>query len=151
VIIHRFNNSDPEEDSGMDVPEPELPVLPPPRRDNDISTLSIIAYGLRSDDIDFSSDQLKYGTPEIPRAEGTDLDKIPRQDLTPDDAPPDFRSSIRSVSFSFNDMPTVVEVPDDETSLLTPLGLFFIIDEEPLRDIGSPEKVSATSLDDHLQ
>jgi len=149
VIHHHHTDSDFEEASEM-VLEPELPILPRPRRDSDMSNPSTVVHGLQSELMDFSSDQLVHGTPELPRARDMDLDTIPSDDLSPDNSPQNFRSSTRSLSVSFNDMPTVAEMPDDE-SPRTPLGSSFVIDDEVSRDSGSPNKISATNPDDHLQ
>ncbi|KAK0614089.1 hypothetical protein B0T14DRAFT_486171 [Immersiella caudata] len=152
VIVHRRADSDSDDTSELDIPEPDLPTLPRSRRDSDISNPSTIVHGLQSELMDFSSDQLEHGTPEIPRVRDADLGTIPSDELSPDNSPPDFRSSTRSVSVSFNDMPTVAEIPDDDSSgPRTPLGSSFAIDDDVSRDLGSPGKASTTSSDDHLQ
>ncbi|KAK0638657.1 hypothetical protein B0T16DRAFT_338081 [Cercophora newfieldiana] len=139
--------------SELDIPEPELPSLPRPRRDSDVSNPSTVVHGLglQSELVDFSSDQLEHGTPELPRVRDADLGTIPSDELSPGNSPQDFRSSTRSLSVSFNDMPTVAEIPDDESSPRTPLGSTFVIDDDVSRDLGSPGKASPTSADDHLQ
>ncbi|KAK5658486.1 hypothetical protein OQA88_1876 [Cercophora sp. LCS_1] len=139
-----------EDSSDDDVPEPELPTLPRSRRDSDISNPSTVIRGLRSD-MDFSSDQLEHGTPELPRLRDSDLRVIPSDDLSPDNSPQAFRSSTRSVSVSFNDMPTVAEISEDSSNPRTPLQSSFMIDEDTSREVGSPGKASVSSADDQLQ
>ncbi|KAH8887402.1 hypothetical protein GQ53DRAFT_784347 [Thozetella sp. PMI_491] len=78
-----------------------------------------------------------HGTPERPRHRDTEREATPSEEMSPVSSPPTFRSSTRSVSVSFNDMPTVTELPDDESPPKTP--------------IGSPDKISTSAADDQLQ
>ncbi|KAK4452268.1 hypothetical protein QBC34DRAFT_345852 [Podospora aff. communis PSN243] len=152
VIVYRRARSDSGDTSELDIPEPDLPTLPRSRRDSDLSNPSTIVHGLQSELVDFSSDQLEHGTPEIPRVRDADLGAIPSDELSPGNSPQDFRSSTRSVSVSFNDMPTVAEIPDDDLSgPTTPLGSSFVMDDEVSRDLGSPGKASTSNSDEHLQ
>lgn len=145
----------PEGDSDFDYmpeeegPEPELPYLPRPRRDSEASNLSTVVHEIPSD-MTFSSDQLEHGTPELPRLRDDDLDPIPSDDFSLEVSPQPFRSSVRSVSVSFNDMPTVAEIPDDESSLMTPLQSSFL-EEAGSSHLGSPAKITAAKSDDQLQ
>ncbi|KAK1825635.1 hypothetical protein QBC39DRAFT_54186 [Podospora conica] len=134
---------------GMEGPEPELPSLPRPRRNSEVSNMSTVVHELPSD-MNFSSDQLEHGTPELPRLRNDDLDPIPSDDFSLEASPQPFRSSVRSVSFSFNDMPTVAEIPDDESSLLAPRQSSFL-EEAGSSLLGSPAKITAAKSDDHLQ
>ncbi len=142
---------DSDDMSELDVPQPDLPVLPRPRRGSGTSGASTIVHGPQSSFVDFSSDQLEHGTPELPRLREVDYEAIPSDDLSPANSPQPFRSSTRSLSVSFNDMPTVAEVPCDESSTTTPLNSSFAICDEVSRDFGSPSKMSSTSADDQLQ
>ncbi|KAK0719757.1 hypothetical protein B0H67DRAFT_483843 [Lasiosphaeris hirsuta] len=137
----------------VEVPQPELPTLPRPRRDSDVSNPSTVVHGSQSGFMDFSSDQFEHGTPERPRLRDMDMEAIQSDDLSPGNSPQQFRSSTRSLSVSFNDMPTVAEIPDDESSPRTPLKSSRMRDDDLHRDIGSPGKMSiiGTSADDQLQ
>ena len=130
------------------VPEPDLPLLPP-RRSSDVSSSSTVVHGLPSGFAEFSSDQLEHGSPELPRMRDADLEAIPSDDLSLESSPRTFRSSTRSLSVSFNDMPTVAEIPGDE-SPRTPVQSSFMEYDLP-RDPGSPGKTSISSSDDQLQ
>ncbi len=125
------------EDMSVDLPEPELPPLPRPRSGSDASTTSTIVHGSQVGNMTFSSDPPDHGTPERPRHRDMEREMTPGEDMSPSSSPPTFRSSIRSVSVSFNDMPTVAELPDSESP--------------PKSPIGSPSKTSAPSADDQLQ
>ncbi|KAK1754763.1 hypothetical protein QBC47DRAFT_225692 [Echria macrotheca] len=134
-----------------DVPEPELPTLPRPRRDSELSNPSTVIRGLQSGGfMDFSSDQLEHGTPELPRLRDSDLHLIPSDDLSLEGSPQAFRSSTRSLSVSFHDMPTVAEVPDDDSRPRTPVKSSFLEDDMS-RDFESPSKAGATNSDEQLQ
>lgn len=135
----------------VEVPQPELPTLPRPRRDSDVSNPSTVIHGPQSGFMDFSSDQFEHGTPERPRLRDLDMEAIPSDDLSPGNSPQQFRSSTRSLSVSFNDMPTVAEIPDNESSPITPLRSSRMRDDDLHRDIGSAGKMSITSADDQLQ
>jgi len=125
--------------------EPELPTLPRSRRGSDMSTCTIV-HGLQNGCDEFSS-QLEQGTPELPRLRDVDLRGIPSDDLSPPSSPPAFRSSIRSQSMSFNDMPTVTELPDDESLPRTPLDSSMLEDDSS-HSLGKAQTVDA---DDQFQ
>ncbi|KAK3373839.1 hypothetical protein B0T24DRAFT_624756 [Lasiosphaeria ovina] len=137
--------------SEVEVPEPELPALPRPRRGSDMSNTSTIVHGLQSGFMNFSSDQLDYGTPEIARLRNAEPEVIPSDDGSPPSSPPTFRSSTRSLSVSFNDTPAVIDLPDYTDSPKTPLKSFLGMDRD--RETGSPSKSSPASADadDQLQ
>lgn len=105
-----------EQHSETDSPS-ELPVLPR-RRDSDVSTPSTIIHSSQAGYMEFSSDPHDSGTPELPGLRDSDARAtITSADISPNLA---FRYSLRSHSTSFNDMPTVTEVPDDESPPKTP-------------------------------
>ncbi|KAK0752397.1 hypothetical protein B0T18DRAFT_318864 [Schizothecium vesticola] len=144
------DDDDDLEDWPMEGPEPELPYLPRPRRDSEASNMSTVVHEMPSDMMNFSSDQLEQGTPELPRLRDDDLDPIPSDDFSLEVSPRPFRSSVRSVSVSFNDMPTVAEIPDDESALMTPLQSSFLEEAGPSH-LGSPAKITTAKSDDQLQ
>ncbi|KAK3945196.1 hypothetical protein QBC46DRAFT_304011 [Diplogelasinospora grovesii] len=139
--------------------QPELPTLPNSRRNSDFSNTSTIVHGAQSGFVDSFSDQPDLGTPELPRLPYRDMSVIPSDDLSPPSSPPAaFRSSIRSLSVSFNDMPTVAELPSDESAPMTPArssfaaeSSFAVDDDISTANIASPSRMSATSADDQLQ
>ncbi len=93
-------------------------------------------------------------SPDLPRAQDTTTDEVPRDDISsPSSSPPDFRLSTRS-TVTFNDMPTVTEIPDVESPPQTPLESSFFPDSDTPQDMGSPispGRMSVTSDDDQLQ
>ncbi|KAK3325523.1 hypothetical protein B0H66DRAFT_127465 [Apodospora peruviana] len=133
-----------------DAPEPELPTLPRPRRDSDISIPSTVVHGADTTFPEFSSDPPDHGTPELLRLRDADFSGPASDDFSPADSPSAFRSSIRSQSVSFNDMPTVPEIPDDEASPKTPSQSFIVSDDLP-RDPSNPGNNAASNSDDQLQ
>ena len=141
-----------EGQSVTDSPQLELPVLPHSRRDSDVSTPSTIVNGSQIGYMEFSSDPPDQGTPELPRLRDMDLGAaITSADISPaSTAHSAFRSSIRSNSTTFNDMPTVRELPDDESPPKTPSKAAVVRDEAP-RDVPGPAKGIANNADDHLQ
>ncbi|KAK3685492.1 hypothetical protein B0T22DRAFT_429194 [Podospora appendiculata] len=136
--------------SEVDVPQPELPRMPRSRRDSNDSSSSTVVHGPLSGFLNFSSDPPDHGTPEMPRLADMDFGEIPSDDLSPPSSP-GYRSSIRSHSVSFNDMPTVAEIPDDEDSPTTPSKSSFMLDDDSPRSNGTPSKTSASGADDQLQ
>ena len=141
------------------VPEPELPTLPRTRRGSDVSNTSTIIHGPQSGFMDFPSDPPDHGTPEFPRLRNVVAEPALSDGMSPPSSPPNFRSSTRSLSVSFNDIPTVVEVPnDEETPPRTPMMDYSAFDDEDLtRGVESPasptspSKMSTASADDQLQ
>lgn len=141
------------------IPEPELPALPRARRGSDVSNTSTVIHGLQSPLMEFTSDPPDQGTPEFPRLRNAASEPPPGDGISPPGSPPNFRSSTRSLSVSFNDIPTVVEVPNDEdTPPRTPMMEYSVIDDEDLARVtdspaspGSPSKMSVASADDQLQ
>ncbi|KAK0728133.1 hypothetical protein B0T26DRAFT_637703 [Lasiosphaeria miniovina] len=152
ITLGQFDfDFDLDDASEAEVLEPELPVLPRPRRGSDMSNTSTIVHGLQSGFMDFSSDQLDYGTPEIARLRNAEPEAIPSDDGSPPSSPPAFRSSTRSLSVSFNDTPAVIDLPDYTDSPKTPLKSFLGMDRD--RETGSPSKSSPAiaNADDQLQ
>ncbi|KAM7198106.1 hypothetical protein V8F20_006351 [Naviculisporaceae sp. PSN 640] len=127
-----YDNSEPDSPSQM-----ELPTLPRPRRDSDISTASTIVYSTPAGYTNFSSDPPDQGTPDYHRS--------------PANTHSAFRSVMRSHSTSFNDMPTVAELPDDETQSppKTPSKSVGTRDGS-FKDSPSPKAIS-NNTDDQLQ
>jgi len=156
-LDHPLDDDDDFPDS--EYPEPELPALPHERRASEVSNASTVIHGLRAGFSGFSSDPPDHGTPDhhrfrdvaLPSTEGVDADIVDDADLP--SSPPDFRSSTRSLSVSFNDIPTVVEAPEDdedETPPDTPLDASFGVEDDLSRH-DSPSKMSVASADDQLQ
>ncbi|KAK0615929.1 hypothetical protein B0T17DRAFT_510492 [Bombardia bombarda] len=145
---------DSEDYSMDDVPEPELPTLPRTRRDSEVSNSSTILHGDQSGFMDFSSDQPDHGTPERPRnVPGMGIGGVRSDDLSPPSSP-NFRSSTRSQSVSFADMPTVAEISDDDSLPHTPNRSSIIsLDDDlpPPREAASSSKPSIISADDQLR
>lgn len=169
-------DSDIEFPFDSEVPEPDLPLMPRERRESEISDTSTVLHGPQSGFATFSSSPIDQGTPDyrrlrdfpLPSTEGGDdiLPSVEHDDTDLPSSPPDCRSSTRSFSVSFNDIPTVHEVPDDYegTSPRTPTDLSFAEDatyddtylaqeasEVEVSVRSSSSKVSAVSADEHLQ
>lgn len=139
------DNSETDSSSQM-----ELPVLPRPRRDSDISTPSTIVYSTPAGYTNFSSDPPDQGTPELRRMREREFGaEITSADISPASTHSAFRSSMRSHSTSFHDMPTVAELPDDESPPKTPAKSVSTRDG-PSRDSPSP-KANPNNTDDQLQ
>ncbi|KAK3327281.1 hypothetical protein B0T19DRAFT_158285 [Cercophora scortea] len=136
--------------SEVDVPQPELLKMPGSRRASNDSSSSTVVHGPLSGFLDFSSDPPDHGTPEMPRLGNIDFGEIPSDDLSPPSSP-EYMSSIRSRSVSFNDMPTVAEIPDDEDSPTTPSKSSFMLEDDSPRSNGTPSKTTASGNDDQLQ
>ncbi|KAM7204347.1 hypothetical protein V8F33_001649 [Rhypophila sp. PSN 637] len=134
-------------DSEPDSPELDLPILPRHRRDSDISTPSTIVHGSQPGYLGFSSDPPDQGSPELTRLRGT---AFAGNDISPASTHSAFRSSIRSYSASFHDMPTVTELPDDEAPPKTPSQVVGAEDGQS-RDSPIQGKGSSTNTDDQLQ
>jgi hypothetical protein len=160
VPVNDGHSGDNDDDADNDFPdseypEPELPVLPQLRRGSEVSETATVVHGPQSGLADFSSDAPDQGTPDyhrlrdavMPSTEGSDDIDIPS-------SPPNFRSSTRSLSVSFNDIPTVVEAPEEGTPPETPLDVSFADDDDIPGEVDRPEspgKMSAVSSDDQLQ
>ncbi|KAB5575880.1 hypothetical protein GE09DRAFT_607404 [Coniochaeta sp. 2T2.1] len=157
-----------EEESDIEFPdsefaEPELPALPRERRGSEASNASTVVHGLQGGFAEFSSDIPDQGTPDyrrlrdvpLPSSEGYGADLTEDADLP--SSPPDFRSSTRSVSVSFNDIPTVVEAPEEEEESppdTPPLDASFAVGDDSVADTDpreSPSKMSVVSTDEQLQ
>lgn len=145
-----------------ELPEPQLPSLPHERRGSEASSASTIIHGLQSESAGFSSDPPDHGTPAhqrlrdvvLPSTESDGVDLSDDADLP--SSPPDFRSSTRSMSVSFNDIPTFVEAPEEdegETPPGTPLDTSFGIHDDLSRGANrdSPGGMGVNSADDQLQ
>lgn len=144
-------------------PEPDLPALSRGRRGSEVSNASTVIHGLQSGFAGFSSDPPDHGTPDhhhfrdvvLPSTESEAVDLLDDTDVP--SSPPDFRSSTRSLSVSFNDIPTVVEAPEedeDETPPDTPLDASFSVDDDLVGSVSrhdSQSKMSVASADDQLQ
>ncbi|OIW29888.1 hypothetical protein CONLIGDRAFT_576218 [Coniochaeta ligniaria NRRL 30616] len=151
----------PERQNAEETLTTELHQLPDKRRGSEVSNASTVIHGLQSGFAGFSSDPPDHGTPDyqrfrdavLPSTEGDDVDLIDDADLP--SSPPDFRSSTRSLSVSFNDIPTVVEAPEEEeTPPDTPLDASFAVEDDPVEEVGlhgNPSKMSVGSADDQLQ
>ncbi|KAM7217441.1 hypothetical protein V8F06_007190 [Rhypophila decipiens] len=134
-------------DSEPDSPELDLPILPRHRLDSDISTPSTIVHGSQPGYLGFSSDPPDQSSPELTRLRET---AFAGHDISPASTHSAFRSSIRSYSASFHDMPTVTELPDDEAPPKTPSQ---VVGAEDGQSRGSPiqGKGSSNNTDDQLQ
>ncbi len=133
------------EESVEDVSELDLPPLPSARRGSNSSANSTIIHGSQMADFILSSDPPDHGTPDLHRyRDATSREATPADERHPSSPPPSaFRSSTRSVSVSFVDMPTVTELPDDESPPRTPAPY----SQEP----ASPAKPGLSRTDDQLQ
>lgn len=162
-LVNNFHPLANDEDLDIDFPdsgfpEPDLPDLSRERRGSEVSNASTVIHGLQSGFAPFSSDPPDHGTPDyrrfhdvvLPSTENDDVDSIDDVDLP--SSPPDFRSSTRSLSVSFNDIPTVVEAPEEEET--TPFDASFATEDEAVGQVArhdSPSKMSVASADDQLQ
>ena len=139
-----------EEEEMGDISEPELPLLPRPRRGSNSSADSTIIHGSQIGSLTLSSDPLDQGTPDLPRYRNASREVTPADDDgSPSSSPPAaFRSSTRSVSVSFMDIPTVTELPEDESTEESP-GVFSQEDDSSIAE--SPRKPAVRATDDQLQ
>ncbi|KAK4103955.1 hypothetical protein N658DRAFT_484033 [Parathielavia hyrcaniae] len=91
----------------------------------------------------FSSDLVDQGTPERPRQMPMPLD----EGVSGFES---FQSSTRSMSVSFNDKPTVTELPGSPSPPSTPTK-YSILEEDAATEPGSPSEMSMPGSDDQLQ
>ncbi|RKU43383.1 hypothetical protein DL546_000840 [Coniochaeta pulveracea] len=156
---------------GSDLPEPELPMLPRERRESTISNTSTIIHGPLDDFDAFSGDSPDHGTPDHRQMRGPPLlqsepsgdvilPSVEHDDTDMPSSPPDFRSTTRSFSVSFNEIPTVHEVPEEDSLPVTPVDVSFDEEltyedvdlvEDPSEAESSPDQVLPVSSDDRLQ
>ncbi|KAK4127795.1 hypothetical protein N657DRAFT_653925 [Parathielavia appendiculata] len=114
------------------------------RRASNASQSSTVIYEAPSVFTDsFSSDLLEQGTPERLRQKPLPLD----QDVSGFQS---FRSSTRSMSVSFNDKPTVTELPSFPSPPGTPTKSS-ILEEDAATEPGSPSEMSMPGSYDQLQ
>ncbi|KAK4162778.1 hypothetical protein QBC43DRAFT_214630 [Cladorrhinum sp. PSN259] len=127
------------------VSQPELPVLPRPRRVSDMTVASTVVYDRLADFSDFSTD-IDHGTPErFSRRDLTDT-LSPASEIRAPSSPPAFRSGTRSMSVSFNEEPMVAQLPSFSSSPKTPQTTLIFEDETP-GSTGSPKTpMSATDV-----
>ncbi|ERS96547.1 gas2 domain containing protein [Sporothrix schenckii 1099-18] len=175
--------------------EPQLPSfhLPKTHHDNNMeldsppaSVIHIPSDALLPSDTDLASDapvsrsysdNVARDIPDLGDpseiAETEDLEDRQVSDASPSSSPPDFRASIRS-TVTFNDMPTVAEIPGEEspTNPKTPVDSSFVFEDivnddselpqgmpSYLESPGSPDspasvssrRMSVSSEDDQLQ
>lgn len=166
VIDHTDSLEEDDNFRDSEFPEPQLPTLPHERRGSEASNATTVIHGLQTDSADFSSDSPDHGTPVhrplrdavLPSVESDDAHVGDDTDVP--SSPPDFRSSTRSMSVSFNDIQTVIEAPEEDegetppgTPPGTPPDASFGLDDDISGDIslGSPGGMSVNSADDHLQ
>jgi hypothetical protein len=144
-----------DRNAGPDVPEPELPTLPRARRSSETSEASTIVHSQNMEAMEFSSELPDHGTPEFPIMQSIERDPSPSDDISPPSSPLGSRFNTRSPSVSFNDIPTVVEVPFEETPPKKATDSLAVDDEEDSkREIGnsrSPSRLSMSSVDVYLQ
>ncbi|KAK4038777.1 hypothetical protein C8A01DRAFT_37265 [Parachaetomium inaequale] len=114
------------------------------RRDSSASESSTVLHGAPSMFTDsFSSDLLDQGTPERPRHGIMHRD----DEISGLDS---FRSSTRSLSVSFNDKPTITELPSFPSPPGTPTKSAILEDDEATEP-GTPPGRSIPGMDDQLQ
>jgi hypothetical protein len=152
-----FEDDDDFPDS--EIGEPDLPTLPRERRGSEASNASTVVHGPHSEFGVGSTDPPDQGTPDfhrfrdvvLPSTEAYDPDL--NDDVDVPSSPPNFRSSTRSLSVSFNGIPTVVEAPEedrDETHPGTPLDVSFSTGDEPDHH-DTPSRMSVSGADEQLQ
>jgi hypothetical protein len=153
-----------------ELPEPELPTMPQERRESTISNTSTVIRGAHGGFDSFSSDSPDRGTPDhhhirgmsLPSSESGDiiLPSVEHDNTDMSSSPPEFGSSARSFSVSFNEIPTVHEVPEEDSLPMTPMTLSFAeeltydegdLTEGPSEAESSPGQAVAAGSDDHLQ
>ncbi|EPE02963.1 gas2 domain-containing protein [Ophiostoma piceae UAMH 11346] len=78
---------------------------------------------------------------------GDDLEPLPAANRSPSSSPPDFRASVRS-TVTFNDMPTVAELPGEEspTEPKTPLESSFMFDDLTNDEIAMSQDLSIPDI-----
>lgn len=131
------------------VSEPELPVLPRPRRSSDDTVSSTVDHEPLADFSDFSTDHLDHGTPDRFSRRDLNFEISPASEIRAPSSPPTFRSGTRSMSVSFNDEPIVTRLPSFSSSPKTPQTPSIFDDETPA-STGSP-KVVLSNTDAQLQ
>lgn len=147
----------PDSDSDLSdtsyVYQPGLPSLSHVRRDSSISESSTIVHEQHDSFTDsFCSDQFDQGTPERPRQRYMDPDATMNDYLAISDSSTVFRSSTRSMSVSFNDKPTITELPSSENPPSTPTKSPPIPEDDVLaEELDSPFQMSTPRRDDQLQ
>lgn len=141
-------------------PEPELPMLPHERRGSEVSNTSTVVHGQQSGFAGLSSDPPDQGTPDyrrfrdivLPSTEADGVGFVDELDLP--SSPPDFRSSARSLSVSFNDIPTVIEAAEEGTPPETPQDVSFTVDDDIPEEVyrhDSSSRSGVARADDQLQ
>jgi hypothetical protein len=149
--------SDPESDlsdaSDGYAYQPESPCLSRARRGSNVSESSTIIHEAQVSFTDsFSSDQFDQGTPERPRRGEMDVGASVKDELIIADSPTPFRSSTRSMSVSFNDKPTITELPSFDSAPSTPTKSPRLLEDDgPEEDQSSFFQMSALDTDDQLQ
>ncbi|AEO62669.1 562b136d-b473-4e18-9feb-87c95234be40 [Thermothielavioides terrestris] len=113
------------------------------RRDSDVSQSSTVMQEASSIFTDSFSSDLDHGTPERPRQQATVRDG----DIS---GFPSFRSSTRSMSVSFNDQPSVAELPSFPSPPSTPTKSV-ILEDDVATEPDSPSEISMPRSDDQLQ
>ncbi|KAL2023886.1 hypothetical protein VTK56DRAFT_663 [Thermocarpiscus australiensis] len=148
-------NSEPSDTSDGDMAQRGLQSLPRTRRGSGISESSTVIHGPPVDFTgSFSSDQFDHGTPESRRRRDMDPEGSSIDDADTSDFPAAFRASTRSMSVSFNDKPTVTELPRFSSPPSTPTKSTILEDEDDdvvSTEPGSPSEMSVPRTDDQLQ
>ncbi|KAK4147194.1 uncharacterized protein C8A04DRAFT_9227 [Dichotomopilus funicola] len=147
------DGSDDVGDSSVLVTRPDAPNTDAPGSDSELSDIAEDGVFRMEDTTgldegpsmftdSFSSDMIDQSTPERPRPRPTDATDIPETDP--------FRSTARSFSVSFNDMPTVAELPSFPSPPGTP-SRSGIVEDDGVTEPNTPVERSVPGLDDHLQ
>lgn len=146
-------DSDPRQyqsDSDSDLSDNEQCPMSRARRGSTVSESSTIVHEPHGSFTDsFCSDQFDQGTPERSRPRDMNLDACMNDDLVTSAA---FPSSTRSMSVSFNDKPTITELPSFESRPGTPIQSLSILEDEVSgEESDSSVQMSTSHTDDQLQ
>jgi hypothetical protein len=144
--LERARASQSPSDSELsDSPEPDVFTTERhERRASSASQSSTVIHDAPSAFTDsFSSDLLDQGTPKRPRQRPLEVD----EDVSGFQS---FRSSTRSMSVSFNDKPTITELPSFPSPPGTPTKSS-ILEDDATTEPGSPSEMSMPGTDDQLQ